>query len=365
VPGAQPAAPPRAMKVQVPDPRRFESDDHSPLMRSAEELASASDGERPRLRAALAGEITALLESGSETTIRQALLHPSSAQAARALSQALDAALVPPSRSNGVNLYVFAIPILFVVSSQSAHNVSAVLPDSDAIRSLFEQSGVLGHCRNFGLSNALASLEAVQAIPWTTLHSIVKTQTWNDFAAIELAPADVEVTANRESVHLRFICGAALTAASAPAFVESAGDIGRWGMQLTKELGQQLATPDFSLLAIPRAPRSIVRAASEGWFAARELGFQLFLSNALRQARMRFGEPDVVVSAGSDDSIRIRLTSPFDELFDQTYGWPLSPSDDFDEIVNSIAALLDEVRVKRVQVMPNVEQVTGAQWASL
>ncbi len=43
---------------------------------------------------------------------------------------------------------------------------------------------------------------------------------------------------------------------------------------------------------------------------------------------MRIGEPKVTVTACSDQTIRVRLTSPFDDLLDQTYGWPLSPPDD-------------------------------------
>ena len=129
---------------------------------------------------------------------------------------------------------------------------------------------------------------------------------------------------------------------------------------MTKLLGRQLTTQGASLLAIPRSPGSVLRAAQEGWFAARELGFQLFLSNALRHARLGVGEPDVSISACSDETIRIRLTSPIDDLFDQTYGWPLVPSDDFEEITGSISSLIDEAKVERIDVIPAIEEVTDA-----
>ena len=176
----------------------------------------------------------------------------------------------------------------------------------------------------------------------------------------EMAPAAIDVSGERETVHLRFICGAALIPADAPAFVTAAGNVGRWGMALTKELGNQLATPDVSLLAIPRGPRTIVRAMTEGWYAARELGFQLFLSNALREARMRIGEPDVTISSGSDQTIRIRLTSALDDSLDQTYGWPLAQTDDLNEIATSISSLFEETRVERIQVVPTVEDVADS-----
>ena len=125
----------------------------------------------------------------------------------------------------------------------------------------------------------ITALEQLETIPWLTLHSIANAQSWAEYAGLELPPGDIDVQAGGEAVHLRFVSGAALTPADAPGFVESAGDIGRWGMPFTKELGRQFSVgDDVSLLAIPRPPRSIVRAMQEGWFAVRELGFQLFLS---------------------------------------------------------------------------------------
>ena len=352
------------MTLELPDPRRFVTDELSPLMRAAEELVTAEDASGQPLRMELARRISAMLESGDESAVREAIRNPSSPAAAQALYQALDAALTPPTENGGVNLHLFAIPVLLVVGAQSAQRVPGVLREPDAIRSLFEQSGALGHCRNFGISNALAAIESVEAIPWSTLYSMAKAQSWDASLGLDLAPADVDVSAERETVHLRFISGAALIPSDAPAFVAAAGNVGRWGMQLTRELGKQMARPDVSLLAIPRAPRSIVRATQEGWYAARELAFQLFLSNALRQARTRVGEPDVTISSGLDRSIRIRLTSPFDDLLDQTYGWPLAQTDDLNEIASSISSLLEEVRVERIQVVPTVENVVGSKRAA-
>ncbi len=354
----------------IPDPRQYADSGASPLASAAQELVASAKGSSTTVNT-LAREISGMLAGGDEEPLRKALRNAPSASACRVLYRALDVALTPgfsgsggSASEHGVNLHLFAIPVLLVVGAPAARRISGVVPDTDAVRVLFEQSGVLGHCRNFGLSNALAALEQVDAIPWPTLYSIAHAQSWADYTGLDLPPADIDVEAGRETVHLRFVSGAALTPTDAPAFVEAAGDIGRWGMPLTKELGRQLATADVSLLAIPRVPRSIVRAMQEGWFAVRELGFQLFLSNALRQARMRIGEPDVTVTACSDQTIRIRLTSPFDELLDQTYGWPLSPEDDFAEIARSITTLLEEARVERSVVTPSVEDVPGATTAS-
>ncbi len=350
--------------AELPDPRRFETGERSALMHAAEKLATADDISRQPMLMDLARNIALTLEGGDESVVREAILNPTSSAAARALYQALDTALMPSAATGGVNLHLFAIPVLVVVGSQSAQRVPGVLPEPDSISSLFEQSGTLGHCRNFGISNSLTTIESLAAIPWSSLYSMAQAQSWDAAMVIEVAPADIDVSAERETVHLRFISGAALIPADAPAFVAAAGNIGRWGLQLTKELGRQLAVADVSLLAIPRAPRSIVRAVQEGWYAARELGFQLFLSNALRQARMRVGEPDVTISSGSDQTIRIRLTSPFDDLLDQTYGWPLTPADNLNDIASSILSLLDEARVDRIQIVPTVEDVVASKHAA-
>lgn len=349
------------MKTQLHDPRKFDNPQASALDCSAAELATAAPAEYQGLLQQLSDRISVMLKSGEESLVRDALRTPSSSQACRDLLAALELALSPKSKdSNAVCVRVFTIPVLIVAGGSTSERIPGVLPDGEEIRALFETAGALGHCRNFGLSNALTALENIDAIPWTTLHLIAHSEYWDGMAALDVAPADIEVEANKEAVHLRFLAGAALTPGDAPDFVESAGDIGRWGIPLTKLLARQLTTQGASLLAIPRSPGNILRATREGWFAARELGFQLFLSNALRQARLRIGEPDVTVSACSDNSIRIRLTSPFDDLLDQTYGWPLTRSDDFETVVNSIFALLSEAKAERIQVVPTVEAAADA-----
>lgn len=319
-------------------------------MHAAEQLALAPAASRQVLLRALAARMGGMLERGEEAVIREALREPSSPLACRELRSALDLALTSGDDNGAVNMQVFAIPVLFVTGASEKTCVPGVIPDTNAIQRLFEESGVLGHCRTFGLSNALAALDSVEAIPLQVLRSIAHGQSWHVDGAIDLPPAQITVEANREKVDLRFVCGAALTAANAPAFTESAGDIGRWGMALMKELGRQLAVADASLLMIPRQPRSIVRASQEGWFAARELGFQLFLSNALREARMRVGEPDVTISTTTEPAICVRLSSPFDDMLDQTYGWPLAPCDDLDAIEHGIFSLLQEARVERIEI---------------
>ncbi len=284
------------MPNRIADPRRFNEGKKSPLSEAAAEIATASTDARKRLLSRLSRRLSTMLEQGEEIGVREALRNPPSSSACRALLQALELALAPNVRDGGVSVRLFAIPVLFVVGGAAAARVNGVVPDASEIRSLFETAGTLGHCRNFGLSNALTDLGSVETIPLSTLYAITRGEQWDGLGGLDLPPTDIAVTANQETVHLRFLVGAALTPADAPGFIESAGDIGLWGMSLTQLLGRQLGTQDVSLLAIPRPPRGIVSAAQEGWYAAREMGFQLFLSNALRQARLRVGDPDVMIT---------------------------------------------------------------------
>ena len=68
-------------------------------------------------------------------------------------------------------------------------------------------------------------------------------------------------------------------------------------MPLAQELSRQLATAGLSVLALPRPPQGPLLALQHGRAAQREVGAQLFASNAIRRFRARVGEPSAVISA--------------------------------------------------------------------
>ena len=107
-------------------------------------------------------------------------------------------------------------------------------------------------------------------------------------------------------------------------------------------------------MAIPRRPVNFVRAVYDGIWATNEIGFQLFLSNALRYTRQRTGEPDVTMATYSDNSIRVRFTSVYDDTFDKTFGWRLSPLDEFSRVVDCIDELLSDCGINNIEVIPNI-----------
>ena len=172
-----------------------------------------------------------------------------------------------------------------------------------------------------------------------------------------------------ETAHLRFLVGAGITLAAAPPFIETASNIGVWGMRLAQLLARQLATAGVELLVLPRPPLSLLAAPHAGRRAQLEAAFQLFIGNELRRLRLAIGDPDVVVSAhalgeGSAE-LRITLSTPFDTAPTAGFRWLLDPLDDLTEIAATIEGFLQECRLTAVQSVPRVlpdRDARGALW---
>jgi len=337
----------------LPDPRRNKPApglEKSRLAALFEESPAPQQGRMSALRE----EIVRLLAEDAESQIRAAAAGALSPEHGRLLLEALDAALAPLTTA-GVRVRVFAVPVLLVAGGSAGSILPGVLSDLAEVTRLFEATGALGKARNLGFSNALTSLASLEAVPWRTLYRIAQGNGPADIVGLDLPPADLSLLSDGgEQVDLRFLTGAAVGPAGTASFLESAGDIGRWGMKFTEAVSRQLSPHGATVLAIPRPPMSLIRAMQAGRFAHAELGLQLFVGNALRRARMRFGDPEVTVAAHADASVRVRLTSPLDDSFVEEYRWPLSPADDLAEVSASIFGLLADVRLERVAVLDTV-----------
>ena len=293
------------------------------------------------------------LRAGDDQLIRQALAEASGDGVFRILSVALDHALQSGGDS-GLQLRMFAIPILIVTGGQ-ASTLSGVIPDIPALTKLFAAHGTLGPMKNFALSAALASAGALLAMKFSELYRRSSATGGEMIAPLELPPDEIRIAGAGEEVHLRFLTGVAVSAADAPGFTETAGDIGAWGMPFTKALATQLAQPGLSLLPLPRPPMSPLRALAAGKFAQCEVEFQLFLSAALRAFRARVGEAEAHVAACADGSIRIRLSSAFDATLSQEFRWAVQLGDEMRAVSNAIFSLLEQCRVMNVQVLESVQ----------
>ena len=240
---------------------------------------------------------------------------------------------------------VFALPLVIITGSANAASLSGVIPDIAAVKTLLERHAALGRTRNFGIGNALCARATLEQLKPGEVY------TWTQAAAgapRELEPSAIEIVEPGEKVHLRFLAGASITSASEPSFVETASNIGAWGLALTRELAAQLNQPGVEVLPLPRPPLDLLRAAHAGRVAQLEAAFSLFASNAVRRFRSATGDPVAVISAHDDVELRVSLSSPFDDATIDGFRWPLHPLDDIDRIVSSMSELLRECRVNDV-----------------
>jgi hypothetical protein len=146
-------------------------------------------------------------------------------------------------------------------------------------------------------------------------------------------------------------------------------DVGKWGIPFTQELGRQLGAPGISVLALPRAPQTLLHAVQQGRAAQREVGAHIFAGNAIRKLRASVGEPTAVISAHrapdavNGGEVRLSLSSPFDPREAEGFRCPLYPLDRVADVVAMLTELLGECRVSDVRVLPGVhddsDPVTG------
>lgn len=298
-----------------------------------------------------------MLVEGDDTGIAAAFSRARGDRAHRELAEALDRTL-EAGAGLPTFLRLFALPILIVTGGRDAQ-IPGVLPEVQTVQQLLEEHRALGESRCFGLSNAMVSARQLAALKPSLLYRFVSGNAGQNFAALDLVPDAIAVMSPDERVHLRFLVGACIATAQMPG-ADTAGRVGTWGMPFTKMLASGLAQEGLSLLPIPRAPMSVHRALAAGMFAERELGFQLFLSKALRQFRASVGEPDTHVGSFMDGSVRVRFSSPFNSAREE-FVWPLAPADDLRIVSSSILSLLEECRVFNVQIAETVQGVSVSQ----
>jgi hypothetical protein len=259
-----------------------------------------------------------------------------------------------------LGISIFAVPLVVVAGIEAAEIAQAVLPcvldDVSGPAAILRSHHALAGNQAFALANALV---ASGALDFARLPDLMS---WRDrpegpAGAPAVAPSPIALARGPETVHLRFLLGSALAAPRADLLEDA---VGAWGMPLAHALGRQLAAPGTSVLVLPRAPRSLLRALHEGRVAQREAGAHLFASNAIRKLRATVGEPTAVVSAhrvegaAGGGEIRLSLSSPFDPREAEGFRCPLFPLDRVGDVVAMLTDLLGECRVTDVRVIPGI-----------
>ena len=291
-----------------------------------------------------------LIESGLDDAVKQACWHPNSISAGRVARRVGDAALTANRTDSAFRLDLFIMPVILVIGSQKRNTVSTILRDVSALSQMLERLGVLAHCKNFGLANCLTDYESLHQYPLDSWRLAGQYDQLKNMAALDFPDLPIDVLSGSEAAHLRFLCGVALSPVSAPSIFESAGDIGRWGIKFAEAVSAQLSTADCSVLALPRPPRPLIRSLEEGYWAVREVGFQLFASNAINHSRLKFGEPDISIDSSAGGKVLVRLSSLFDESFDRTYDFPVAPYESHDQALETIDQFFRDIGVQRYKL---------------
>jgi len=293
------------------------------------------------------------------STLKDPRPHPAPDASDPLPAQAIGPCAVEPG---AVVARAFAIPLVIVAAATARTDIPGELPDVVALKEVLERRQALGPTRNFGLSNAMCDLEALEGLdPEQVSVALRDLQPQAVHAA--LPPAALTIAPGREQVELRFLVGAAIAAAAVPSFVETAANIGAWGRDFAQVLGRQLAAPGLQLLVLPRSPQDLLNAAHAGRRAQLEVALDLFVSNTVRRFRSAIGDPVAIVSTHTGAELRITLSSPFAEDLTEGFRWPLSPRDDLEALETHILRLLGDVRLNDVRIVPQVLPATRSNGA--
>ena len=262
-----------------------------------------------------------------------------------------------------------AVPVVVVAAAESAAAsgtvLPCVLPHTSILSDLLREHRALAGNETVALGNTLVGADALN---FARLPELFASRALADSPrARALPPLPITVAGAVESVHLRFLVGSALAAPGANLFRDT--EVGKWGIPFAQALSRALAAPGVSILALPRPPLPLVEAAWIGRVAQREVGAQIFASNAVRKLRAGTGEPSAVISVhriDGDDAgaeVRLSLSSPFDPRAAEGLRCPLWPLDRVDDVVLMLATLLADCRVNDVRrksgVHPDRDPDTG------
>jgi hypothetical protein len=339
----------------LPEPRRFGGGSVTDeLIALTARARQADDLARPGALHVLRTAIERCLEQDGEIRLQSALAQMPDVGSYRLLWEAMARSIdTPPLASGGVVARPFALPVVFVAAASKAARIPGQLTDIAAVQALFERSNALGPTRNFGLSNALCSLEALEGLsPLAVFRSVRSLAA--DAIGGALPPAELDVKAGQEQTYLRFLVGAGVSPVDAPGFAETAANIGTWGRECAKALVEQVAVPGVQLLALPRPPKDMLMAPHSGRCAQLEAAFNLFASNAVRRLRMAIGDPSIILSAHENAEIRVTLSSAFAPDMVEGFCWPLHPLDDLNAIESMVQDLFADMRLNDLRVAPKV-----------
>jgi hypothetical protein len=363
------------MSIDIADPRVY-SAPTGPIQESLIQLAEASLAASSASRAeeidrTLVGALAAHLQGDDALWLADLLSASPSAAVARHIWRRLidswRAASAP--EDDRVVATLFALPVVIVAGATSNESapvastlggvLAGVLVDAERVTALLREHHALGGNLSFALAAPLVAADALDIPRLPTLLAWQNLSPSDGSVTREVHPTPMVVHSNQESVHLRFLIGTAIGTSALDVFADKEG--GEWIMPLAQELSRQLATTGLSVLALPRPPQAPLLALQQGRAAQREVGAQLFASNAIRRFRARVGEPSAVISAHrcaaapGGGELRLSLSSPFDPRQAEGFRCPLFPPDRAVDVATMLLDLLRDCRVTDVRVIAGAQ----------
>jgi len=320
-------------------------------------LASATGQEASACDLALGAALESLLQPGDGSYLAQLFASAPSGAIYRHMWRLLAERERAGAPDPSLLVRLFALPVIIVAGCEEPSSaptaLTAIVADVRTHAALLREHGALAGNETLVLGNALV---AAAALDLAQLPGLLASRALPEAMSPPraLAPAPIHVAASAEGVHLRFLVGVALAAPGADLFRDAT--VGKWGLPLAQALSRSLAAPGISVLALPRAPQPLVTAVQQGRIARREVGAQLFASNAIRKLRAATGEPTAVISVhrldqpAGEGEVRLSLSSRFDPRLAEGFRCPLLPGDRVDDVVHMLASLLAECRIADVRI---------------
>jgi hypothetical protein len=359
------------MSIDIADPRAYSAPTdpiQESLIRLAQaSLAASSASRAEEIDATLVSALAGHLQGEDAWRLADLFSAAPSAAVARHIWRRLIDGWRAASAAEGdrVVATLFALPVVIVAGATSNDSspaastlggvLAGVLNEPEGVMALLREHHALGGNLTFALAAPMVAADALDIPRLPTLLAWQKLSSSNGPVARELHPTPMVVHSNQESVYLRFLIGTAIGASAVDVFAGKGG--GEWIMPLAQELSRQLATTGLSVLALPRPPQAPLLALQHGRAAQREVGAQLFASNAIRRFRARVGEPSAVISAHrcpaapGGGELRLSLSSPFDPRQAEGFRCPLFPPDRVVDVATMLVDLLRDCRVTDVRVI--------------
>jgi hypothetical protein len=352
---------------EIDDPRGFPDPAAAPSSSArlhglaAASQAAATARESTAFDAEIRRALGALLAPGRGEDLAAVFASAPSVAVYRHLWRLLAECERAPGPAGTLNVTVFALPVIVVAGIEGGTDAHATLPcvlgGVTALVDILREHRALAGNQSFAVANVLV---AASAIDLPELPDLLARRALTEAAAPMHVPqpGPIALRGGPETVHLRFLVGSALAASGADLLVETG--VGKWGMPLAQELGRQLALPGISVLALPRAPQSLVHAVGQGRAAQREVGVQVFAANAIRALRASVGEPTAVISAHrasgavNGGEVRLSLSSALDPRAAEGFRCPLYPQENVSDVVAMLSGFLADCGVADVRIVPGV-----------